>query len=50
MGRRGRRKVRDDFTFAAQARAYARVFTELTDGPYANAARATRNPPVATQT
>ncbi len=50
MGRRGRRKVRADFTFAAQARAYARVFAELTDDPCGKPARATRNTPVATQT
>jgi glycosyltransferase involved in cell wall biosynthesis len=31
MGRRGRQKVREAFTFEAQARAYVRVFAELTE-------------------
>jgi glycosyltransferase involved in cell wall biosynthesis len=49
MGRRGRRKVREAFSFETQARAYARLFAELTDGPVGVFARAATHAPVATQ-
>ena len=32
MGRRGHQRVSAEFTFAAQARAYARLFAELAPG------------------
>jgi glycosyltransferase involved in cell wall biosynthesis len=50
MGRRGRRKVLDAFSFETQARAYARLFAELTDGLVGVPTRAATHAPVATQT
>jgi glycosyltransferase involved in cell wall biosynthesis len=43
MGRRGRQKVREAFTFEAQAHAYARVFAELTEATVDKSNRAKRN-------
>jgi glycosyltransferase involved in cell wall biosynthesis len=49
MGRRGRQKVCEEFTFEAQARSYARVFAELTDGPYEKPRRASKSMSMAAQ-
>jgi glycosyltransferase involved in cell wall biosynthesis len=50
MGRRGRRKVREAFSFETQARAYARLFADLTDGQVDVPTCAATHAPMATQT
>jgi glycosyltransferase involved in cell wall biosynthesis len=49
MGRQGRQRIEEEFTFETQARGYARLFAELTEGASAPSKAEGRATPVASE-